>query len=204
MDKLDEQQDREGRVKINELNEHNQRWIRDTVSLAEEGHLPAVREALHLIRERLHRRHTGDPLFTYLEKGIGLYLEHDIPLGRALGVEPEPAKGGRPRRFEEEEIAATDLILRTYCGYKSERACSWLSEQFQVDRRAVQRIRISHEAMYRLYTEKKLAENKHPLSEEQKKALKQENALKLDELLITAGPMREKVARVLPQENRGG
>ena len=198
MGKLDAQQDREGRVKINELNEHNQRWIRDTAALAEEGHLPAVREALHLIRERLHREHTGDPLFTYLEKGIGLYLDHDIPLDRALGAEPDVAKGGRPRRFEEEEIAATDLILRTYCGYKAERACSWLSEHFEVDRRTVQRVRISHEAMYRLYNEKKLATKKHPLSEEQEKTLK------LDELLITAGAMREKVARVLPQENGGG
>ena len=52
--------------------------------------------------------------------------------------------------------------------------------------------------MYRLYNEKKLATKKHPLSEEQEKTLK------LDELLITAGAMREKVARVLPQENGGG
>jgi len=109
--------------------------VDEIIREAERGDSQAAIEALDLIKSKLLCNYSHDPLFSYLEKALGLYLDQQAPLLTALGLDAEPLKPARKHNFPPIEIACTDILLRDYCSFQSEQACEWFEAEFRIDRR---------------------------------------------------------------------
>lgn len=154
-------------------------WAGAVLDHARAGDYDSAKEALRLIENRINEHFPTDPLFRHLADAINESLIHGKSLEKCLGVEPQQQKRGRPSKFSPLEIASADIILRVHCGMRPEQSLEWLDEHFQIERRAVQRLREQFDAAY----------NKKPgqLSE----------SLPLDILLLNAGPMQSKLSESL-------
>jgi len=157
-------------------------WVEEIIREAERGDSQAATEALDLIRSKLLRNYSHDPLFSYLEKALALYLDEHVPLLTALGLDAKPSKPGRKHKLPPIEVACTDILLRDYCNFHSEQACEWLETKFGLDRRAVQRIRNQYDSRF---------------SKDRSKSLT--NGLSKDLLLHLSGSMRKNIEGILPQ-----
>ena len=135
-----------------------------------------------MVAAKIEARSFNTPLMDYLTESLRLFLDEQIPLDTALGVEATPNTGGRPRKYDDTEIAAVDLLLRDHCGLKAEEAIDWIAEEVGADRRYVQLRRKEYDARYNDFDAENLMESRP-----------------LDDLLDLAGSLREKVAGVLPQ-----
>ena len=155
---------------------------RETIRRAERGDREAALLALQMAVEKIEARLFDTPLLDYLAENLRLFLDEQIPIDTALGVEAMPNAGGRPRKYDDTEIAAVDLLLRDHCGLKAEEAIDWIAEEVGADRRYVQLRRKEYDARYNDFDAENLMESRP-----------------LDDLLDPAGSLREKVARVLPQ-----
>ena len=154
-------------------------WAGAVLEHARAGDYDSAKEALRLIENRINEHFSTDPLFRHLADAINESLMHGKSLEKCLGVEPQQQKRGRPSKFSPLEIASADIILRVHCGMRPEQSLEWLDEHFQIERRAVQRLREQFDAAY----------NKKPgqLSE----------SLPLEILLLNAGPMQSKLTESL-------
>jgi len=154
-------------------------WASAVLEHARAGDYDSATEALRLIENRINEHFPTDPLFRHLADAINESLMHGKSLEKCLGVEPQQQKRGRPSKFSPLEIASADIILRVHCGMRPEQSLEWLDEHFQIERRAVQRLRDQFDAAY----------NKKPgqLSE----------SLPLEILLLNAGPMQSKLSESL-------
>ena len=160
----------------------DEKWVEEIIREAERGDSQAATEALDLIRSKLLYNYSHDPLFNYLEKALGLYLDERVPLLTALGLDIEPSKPGRKHNFPPIEIACTDILLRDYCSFQSEQACEWFEAEFRIDRRTVQRIRNEYDSRFNKDKSKTLT-----------------NGLSKDLLLHLSGSMRKNIQSILPQ-----
>ena len=160
--------------------DHDRWFENELIRRAEEGDPEAGRIALETIAGRIETRRYESPLFDYLATNIRAFLDDGIPLVRALGVEEEPNKGGRPRKYDKDELAAVDLILRDHANFGPEEAITWINANIHADRKLVRQLRREYDARYNKFAER-LAES-----------------LDLDVLLHMSGSMREKVAEVMP------
>ena len=154
-------------------------WAGAVLEHARAGDYDSAKEALRLIEGRINEHFPTDPLFRHLAAAINDFLVHGKSLEKGLGVEPKLKKRGRPSQFSPLEIASADIILRVHCGMRPEQSLEWLDQHFQIERRAVQRLRKQFDAAY----------NKKPgqLSE----------SLPLEILLLNAGPMQSKLSESL-------
>ena len=155
---------------------------KETIKRAQQGDPDAALLALQMAVENIEAHLVDTPLLGYLAENLRLFLYEQIPIDTALGVEPVPKTGGRPRKYDRTEIAAVDLLLRDHAGYKTEEANVWISENIGPDRRYIQQRRKRYDARYNDYGAERLME-----------------ARSLDDLLDLSGSLREKVAGVLPQ-----
>ena len=73
-----------------------------------------------------------------------------------------PNTGGRPRKYDDTEIAAVDLLLRDHCGLKAEEAIDWIAEEVGADRRYVQLRRKEYDARYNDFDAENLMESRPP------------------------------------------
>ena len=154
----------------------------DTIRRAERGDRDAALLALQMAVEKIEARIPDTPLLDYLAENLRLFLDEQIPIDTALGVEAVANRGGRPRQYDDTEVAAVDLLLRDHCGLKAEQAIDWIAKEIRADRRYVQLRRKEYDARYNDFGAENLMESST-----------------LDDLLDLAGSLREKVARVLPQ-----
>lgn len=146
-------------------------YIKEVIERAERGDPAASREALELLVACVDAKRYNEEVFTYFSAAIRLFLDDGVDLETSLGLDVEPDKGGRPRKYEKTEIAATDFLLRNFADMRPEQANEWIANNVGADRRFVQRIR-------KRYSLERFSQ---------------------DDLLMLAGSLREKVARVLPQ-----
>ena len=161
------------------------KFEQETIRRAEQGDSEAGRLALDMVAGRLDRRELDSPLFDYCASSIRAYLDEGISLDRAFGVQEKIQRGERPRKHAELEIAAVDLLLRDHANFKTEKALEWIDEQFLIDRRTVQRIRIKYDSRY------------SGLEDAQEDGLME--TMDMDLLLHNAGSMRKNLEGVLPQ-----
>ena len=155
---------------------------KETIRRAERGDRDAALLALQMAVEKIEARILDTPLLDYLTENLRLFLDEQIPIDTALGVEAVTNTGGRPRKYVRHEIAAADLLLRDHAGFKLEEANDWISENIGPNRRYIQERRKRYDARYNDYGAEKLMESRS-----------------MDYLLDLAGSLREKVAGVLPQ-----
>jgi len=160
----------------------DEKWVEEIIQEAERGDSKAAVEALDLIKSKLSINYSHDPLFSYLEKALGLHLDHQVPLLTALGLDTDPSKPGRKHNFPPIEVACTDILLRDYCSFQSEQACEWFEAEFGVDRRTVQRIRNEYDSRFNKDKSKSLTDG-----------------LSKDLLLHLSGSMRKNIEDILPQ-----
>ncbi len=163
------------------MSEHDLNHEKAIIEAANRGEDVCGREALLLIAERIERGSFDSPLFAYLATNLRAYLDQGVPLERALGVEPDLNPGGRPKKYNDTEIAAVDIILRYHANFSPEAANIWIEERIGADRRFVQKRRLEYDSTYNPSYAFELTES-----------------LSLDDLLHLSGSMREKVAEVLP------
>jgi hypothetical protein len=163
------------------MSDHDLNYEKAVIEAANNGEDSYGREALEIIAERIERGLFDSPLFTYLATNLRAYLDQGVPLERALGVETELNPGGRPKKYNDTEIAAVDILLRYHADFSLEQANIWIEERIGADRRFVQKRRLEHDSTYNSSYASELMES-----------------LSLDDLLHLSGSMREKVAEVLP------
>ena len=154
----------------------------EAIRRANEGDTDSARLVLELIAGRIDARLFDSPLFDYLASNLRLFLDNEISLERAFGIEPDLNRGGRPKKYDETEVAAVDLLLRDYAGLKPEKAIEWIEDNVGADRRFVQIQRQAYDARYNKYDRPALMESRSR-----------------DDLLEFSGSLREKVGRVFPQ-----
>ena len=151
-------------------------WEQTTITQANAGSEQAGREALDLIVDRIAMRQFDSPLFDYLAENLELFLNKGVPLSRALKVEPAPKKGGRPRKYDENEIMAAYFLLTDHGPLGIEAAFDLISEHTGADRSTLQAIRREYDARYCKNGPKKMMES-----------------VDRDVLLLMIGSLREKV-----------
>ena len=88
-------------------------YERSLIEDAEAGDHEAGRELLSLCASGLRARTLSPVLSEYLAQHLEAYLEHDVPLERALCVEPERGRGrpADPLPQWQLELAAFDMVL---------------------------------------------------------------------------------------------
>ena len=157
-------------------------YEQELIQRAESGDQEASRLILKELISHIDRKSFESPAFDYLASNLRLFLEEGIPLDRALGIESDVNRGGRPRKYDDTEVAAVDLILRDHAGKKAEGAINWIQENVGADRRYIQDRRKEYDSRYNKFGAKSLMESRS-----------------LEDLLVLSGSLREKVAEVLPQ-----
>lgn len=78
----------------------NDEFEHELIKRAGHGDAEAGRELLKTISLRITGRQFDSPLFDYLADCLWQHLEDGVPLERALGVEEEDKKGGRPKKYD--------------------------------------------------------------------------------------------------------
>ena len=154
----------------------------ETIRRAREGNGEAALLALRMVTENIEARRLDSSLLDYLTECLRLFLDEEVPIDTALGVEAILNTGGRPAKYDPTEVAAADLLLRDHANLKSEKAIEWIETNIGADRRYVQLKRKEYDARYNGFKVEKLMDSRPK-----------------DDLLDLAGSLREKVAEVLPQ-----
>lgn len=119
---------------------------RELIERAQCGDADAGREALYSAALALDAQRLDSPLIPFLAECLHEYID-GVPLARALCVEKDNT-GGRPPKYDKDEIAAVDILLRDYGGYSPEDAIAWIDEYIGADRRTVQRIREAYDSRH--------------------------------------------------------
>src|SRR6476660_3024093 len=118
-------------------------WFeRELIKRARQGDAEAGREILHKIALAIDSGRFDSPLFPFLAERLVEFLQ-GVPLEPALCVDNKSI-GGAPLKYQPNELAAVDLILRDHAGFSPDLATSWIEDQIGADRRAVQRLRKSY------------------------------------------------------------
>ena len=125
------------------MSDHDLDYEKAVIEAANRGEDVYGREALDIIAERIERGLFDSPLFAYLATNLRAYLDQGVPLERALCVEPDLNPGGRPKKYNDTEIAAVDILLPHQALFSPEEANIWIEERIGADRRLVQRTCLS-------------------------------------------------------------
>jgi hypothetical protein len=128
----------------------NEEWFkRQLIGRAENGEAEAGRQILRSIAVSIDAGQFDPILFPFLAKCLWLIID-GAPPDKALCIEEEKSKGGTPRVYDPDELAAVDILLRDYAKpeFSPEQAIAWIEEHIGADRRMVQRLRAKYDARY--------------------------------------------------------
>lgn len=145
---------------------------RQLIERAHRGDADAGKEIIKLIVHYIDLKNYESPLFPYLAECLWAYGYDGVPLERALRVEGESKKGGRPA-YDPTALAAVDTLLREYAGYGSMHALNWIEDNIGADQRTMRRVRKDYDLWHKKAPDK-------------------------DWLLHLSREYRQKVAEVLP------
>lgn len=151
------------------------------------GDHEAAREVLDEIATDLLVNRLRPQLAEYLGASLRLFLDGGVGIERSLGLEADPPKGGRPRKFEEIQIMAVDLLLRDHLGFRKEQAVEWIAAEIGADRKFTRGSRKEYDSRASKTAGRPLMDG-----------------LSRDDLLYFSGKMREKVERLFTQTKREG
>ena len=146
------------------------------------GDHKAAREVLDEIATDLLVNRLRPQLAEYLGASLRLFLDGGVGIERSLGLEADPPKSGRPRKYAEIEVMAVDLLLRDHLGLRKEQAVEWITAEIGADRKFTRELR-------KEYDSRASKDVGRPLMD----------GLSRDDLLYFSGSMREKVGRLFPQ-----
>ena len=91
-------------------------YERELIRRAESGDQEASRLILEELISHIDRKSFESPAFDYLASNLRLFLEEGIPLERALGIEADVNRGGRPRKYDDTEVAAGYISNKIFKG----------------------------------------------------------------------------------------
>ena len=146
------------------------------------GDHEAAREVLDEIATDLLVNRLRPQLAEYLGASLRLFLDGGVGIERSLGLEADPPKGGRPRKYAEIEVMAVDLLLRDHLGFRKEQAVEWIAAEIGADRKFTRGLRKEYDSRACKGVGRQLMDG-----------------LSRDDLLYFSGSMREKVGRLFPQ-----
>ena len=95
-------------------------FLGELIIRANSGDHEAAREVLDEIATDLLVNRLRPQLAEYLGASLRLFLDGGVGIERSLGLEADPPKGGRPRKYAEIEVMAVDLLLRDHLGFRKE------------------------------------------------------------------------------------
>jgi hypothetical protein len=125
-------------------------WLkRQLIRYAENGEAEAGRQILRSIAVAIDAGQFDPILFPFLAKCLWLIID-GAPPDKALCIEEEKSRGGAPRAYDPDELAAVDILLRDHANPKltPEQAIVWIGARIGADRRMVQRLRDKYDARY--------------------------------------------------------
>ena len=157
-------------------------FLGDLVMRANSGDHEAAREVLYEIATDLLVNRLRPQLAEYLGASLRLFLDGGVGIERSLGLEADPPKGGRPRKYAEIEVMAVDLLLRDHLGFRKEQAVEWITAEIGADRKFTRELRKEYDSRASKDVGRLLMDG-----------------LSRDDLLYFSGSMREKVGRLFPQ-----
>src|SRR6476620_7270724 len=97
-------------------------WFeRELIKRALQGDAEAGREILHKIALAIDSGRFDSPLFPFLAERLFEFVRDGVPLERALRVKSK-STGGAPLKYQPNELAAVDLILRDHAGFSPDLA----------------------------------------------------------------------------------
>tara|TARA_R110002072_G_scaffold300788_1_gene478951 strand:+ start:1476 stop:1976 length:501 start_codon:yes stop_codon:yes gene_type:complete len=156
----------------------------ELIELAKEGDSEAGEEILKSIIRCIDGRRFDSPLFPFLANCLYEY-ERGIPIERALCIEKGRNVGGRPRKYDPDEIAALDIFLRRELGFKSEESLGWIEANVGMGKKEARELRKVYDARFH-----------------ESKDLKLMESLDTDRLVHCIGSLWMKVAPLL--DDKGG
>src|SRR5690349_11064039 len=98
------------------MSDAEEQFERKLIRRAKKGDAEAGREILLEIALAIDAGRFQSPLFPFLADCLFLFANDHVPLERALCVEAEKNLGGAPRKYQEIELAAVDILLRDHAG----------------------------------------------------------------------------------------
>jgi hypothetical protein len=165
------------------VNDDPNDWFkRQLIARAQRGDAEAGCEILREIALAIDAGGFDPILFPFHAECLWLFMQ-GAPLDKALCVKGED-QGGRPRKYDELELAAVDILLRDHAKLSVEDANAWIGERIGTDRTTVQRVRKNHDARYN--------------PEAQQKHQQLMEAADRELLLHRSGSLRPIVAAALP------
>ena len=150
------------------------------IKLAEAGNVEAARDVLEEFCEAVEMDAAPHPeILQYVARAFRGILE-SVPLDRALGLEDDVNPGGTPKRYDDLELAAADILLRDHAGLKPGKAHQWLELNTQISKSQIGRIRREFDSRYNRHTDAPLMES-----------------ISREDLLRLSGKLRQNLAGVL-------
>ena len=122
---------------------------KELIERARAGDEDAGREILYTLALAIDAGRFDSPLFPFLAECLLLFARDGVPLERALCVEKEPSRGGRPLEHDS-ELAAVDILLRKHGGFTPEQALDWIEQSIGASRSTVRRLRVTYTPMQAL------------------------------------------------------
>ena len=167
------------------MNPSHKFWL-TKISNALEGSSSAGFGCLLALRDLIQRDQLKSvhPIYEYISNCIWEHAQ-GVPLDRAFNLEEEPHVGGRPRKYNEHEVIAADVLLRRECSYRPEEANDWLAEKIGIDQRSIQRFR----KKFRINARSNMFDSNI-------------ESLDSDFLFHSSGSLRQYLKEVLPQINQ--
>lgn len=156
----------------------------ELISRAKAGDAEAGRHILRRVTLLLDTKHLDSPLIPFLSECLREF-EEGVPIERALCVETDVSRGGRPRKYVPAEVAAVDILLRRECGLGLDESLSWIEASIGVGRKEAREYRKQYDANFN-------SGASEPLSEQ----------LEIDDLLSLSGSLREHAYLLLEQKGK--
>ena len=110
------------------------------IARARHGDADAGSEILRRIVNAIDNGRFDYRLFTFLAERLWEHIEKALPLDVALCVATKGTRG-RPRIYDDIELAAVDILLRKHAGFSGKAADRWITDKSGNDARAVQKRR---------------------------------------------------------------
>lgn len=130
----------------------------ELIERAKEGDSEAGEEILKAIVRHIDGRRIDSPLFPFLANCLHEY-ERGVPIERALCIEKGPNVGGRPSKYDPDEIAALDIYLRRELGFKLEESLAWIEANVGMGKKEARELRKVYDARFNDDTDGPLMES---------------------------------------------
>ena len=108
------------------------------IEKAEAGDDEAGREILKSIALAIMGGRFDSQFFPFLADCLFEYLDDGISLERALCVEAVKNEGGKPAKYDKQELAAVAILLIEHMGYTPAQAKKWISREIGAGRTSVE------------------------------------------------------------------